>query len=116
VDGLRGITYWDVVGLIALFLIVPMGLLITAYAALVRVWDERRAFRPPDRSQPWHAPAESRAPAMRRDDFYGAQARWTDQEPHPNTAGAIEADAPDRTTRGPPAPWRRTGDSDGGTH
>jgi hypothetical protein len=49
-DGLRDVTYWDLVWVFGLFLVVPVGLLIVASVALVRAWEKRRASRPPDRS------------------------------------------------------------------
>ncbi len=83
-----------------MFLAVPVGLVILSFVALARAVDKRRAFRPPDRSQPWHALDVPPAPAMRRDDFYGPQASRTDEEPQPTTGGFIGADAPGRTARG----------------
>lgn len=98
-DGLEPMSYWEVFWAVGLFLVVPVGLVIVAYVALVRAWERRRAFQLPDRSPPWRVPDDSRVPATRRDDFYGAQAKPNDEAPQPISAGVVGADVPGRTTR-----------------
>lgn len=108
-DGLGPMGYWEVFWAVGLFLVVPVGLLIVAYVALVRAWEKRRAFQPPDRSQRWRGPDESRAPAMRRDNFYGAQTRPIDEEPQPTSSGVVGTDLPGRTARSSPGGMAGTG-------